>query len=246
MLRSLGEDTMERGATVDAPAVEAVGVRKTFDEETAPIRALRGADLVVNRGDFVALMGPSASGKSTLLNILAGLDTPSEGIVSIAGSKITGLDEDGLAAVRREHVGLVFQFFNLIESLTVLENAALPALAAGLRRRAAEARASELLDLLGLSGRGEHSPAVLSGGERQRLAIARALANQPTIVMADEPTGALDSDGAEEITELFRRLNADGQTLLVVTHDDQVAAAASRVVEIRDGTTAERSAAENR
>jgi len=226
----------ELGADVVA-AVEARGIHKTFDEGTAPVRALRGADLLVQRGEFVALTGRSGSGKSTLLNIVAGLDAPSEGLVTVAGETITGLDEDALAAVRRRHVGLVFQFFNLLESLTVLENVALPALTAGMRRRAAESRARELLDLLGLSERASHSPGVLSGGERQRLAIARALANEPTALLADEPTGALDSEGAQEIIELFSRLNTDGQTILLVSHDPDIASAATRIVRLRDGVT---------
>jgi putative ABC transport system ATP-binding protein len=221
----------------EQPVVDARGVHKTFDRDTAPIRALRGADLRVDPGEFVAMTGPSGSGKSTLLNIVAGLDVAEEGEITVAGERVTGLDEDGLASLRRRHIGLVFQFFNLLDSLTVMENVALPALTAGLKRRAAETRARELLDLLGLSERASHSPGVLSGGERQRLAIARALANKPTIVLADEPTGSLDSAGAHEVIELFNRLNRDGQTILLVTHDPAVAAAAGRVVQIRDGRT---------
>ena len=217
--------------------VDARGVHKTFERDTAPIRALRGADLTVAPGEFVAMTGPSGSGKSTLLNLVAGLDVPDEGEITVAGERVTGLDEDGLAAVRRRHIGLVFQFFNLLDSLTVLENVALPALTAGLKRRPAESRARELLDLLGLSDRANHAPGVLSGGERQRLAIARALANRPTLLLADEPTGSLDSDGAHEVTELFKRLNGDGQTILLVTHDPAVATVARRQVTIRDGVT---------
>ncbi|HUR76587.1 MAG TPA: ABC transporter ATP-binding protein [Acidimicrobiales bacterium] len=225
------------GMSQQQAVVAARGVYKTFDRDVAPIRALRGADLLVHAGEFVALTGPSGSGKSTLLNIVAGLDVAEEGEITVADERVTGLDEDGLAAMRRRHVGLVFQFFNLLESLTVMENVALPALTAGLKRRPAETRARELLDLLGLSGRGSHSPAALSGGERQRLAIARALANDPTLLLADEPTGSLDSDGAHEVIELFTRLNREGQTIILVTHDPAVAAAARRLVQIRDGRT---------
>jgi len=145
------------------------------------------------------------------------------------------MDEDQLARMRRRHIGIVFQFFNLLEGMTVLENVALPAMIAGLKRKPAETRARDLLDLLGLSDKAKQLPGVLSGGQRQRLAIARALANEPTLVLADEPTGALDSAGGQEILELFRRLHAEGQTILMVTHDDEVAAAADRIVRMRDG-----------
>jgi len=212
------------------------GVRKTFDGDTpAPVRALRGVDLQVARGDFVAITGPSGCGKSTLLQIVAGLDRPDEGTVVLGGRELTGLGEDGLARARRKGVGFVFQFFNLLDGMSVLENVVLAALAGGSSRRAAEARARELLDVLGLLGKERTAPSALSGGQRQRLAIARALANEPDLLLADEPTGALDSQGAGEILELFDRLNADGQTILVVTHDAVVASAAARRVAMRDG-----------
>ena len=215
--------------------VQVRGLRRTFEAEGAPIRALRGVDLAVARGEFVAVMGPSGCGKSTLLNLIAGLDTPSDGEVVIAGESLRGLNENARARMRRRHVGFVFQFFHLLGDMTALENVALPAATAGLPRREAERRALELLDLLGL---GEHArvfPATLSGGQRQRLAIARALANEPTLLLADEPTGALDSEGGREILELFRRLHAGGQSILLVTHDAQVGRAAGRVVRMRDG-----------
>ncbi|MDQ3354268.1 MAG: ABC transporter ATP-binding protein [Actinomycetota bacterium] len=188
------------------------GVRKTYEAEGAPVRALRGADLTMGRGEFVAVMGPSGCGKSTLLNLVAGLDSADDGEIVI-----------------------VFQFFNLLEGMSVLENVALPAIVAGMKRKAAETRARDLLDLLGLSEKAKAAPGVLSGGQRQRLAIARALANQPTLVLADEPTGALDSEGGQEVMELFRRLHAGGQAILLVTHDDDVAAAAERIAQMRDG-----------
>jgi putative ABC transport system ATP-binding protein len=211
------------------------GVRKTFEAELAPVRALRGVDLDLVSGEFVAIMGPSGCGKSTLLNLIAGLDTPDEGEISIAGEKITGRDEDELARMRRRHIGIVFQFFNLLEGMTVLENVVLPAVIAGTKRRAAETRARDMLDLLGLGDKTRELPGVLSGGQRQRLAIARALANEPTLLLADEPTGALDTAGGHEVLELFKRLHADGQTILMVTHNDEVASAGDRIVRMRDG-----------
>ena len=211
------------------------GVRKTFEAENAPVRALRGVDLSVQRGEFVALMGPSGCGKSTLLNLVAGLDIPDEGEITVAGEAVTGRSEDELARMRRRHIGLVFQFFNLLEGMTVLEIVTLPAVIAGRRRKMAETRARDLLDLLGISDKAGALPGVLSGGQRQRLALARALANEPTLLLADEPTGALDSEGGEEVIELLSRLHRSGQTIVLVTHDAGVAAAAGRVVRMRDG-----------
>jgi putative ABC transport system ATP-binding protein len=211
------------------------GVRKTFEADLAPVRALRGVDLNIAAGEFVAIMGPSGCGKSTLLNLIAGLDIADEGEITIADEKVTGRNEDELARMRRRHIGIVFQFFNLLEGMTVLENVVLPAVIAGTKRRAAETRARDMLDLLGLSDKARELPGVLSGGQRQRLAIARALANEPTLLLADEPTGALDSAGGLEVLELFKRLHADGQTILMVTHNDEVAAAGDRIVRMRDG-----------
>jgi putative ABC transport system ATP-binding protein len=217
-------------------AVEVKGVYRTFDADLAPVRALRGADLTVAAGEFVAVMGPSGCGKSTLLNVVAGLDVPDEGEVIVAGEPLAGRDANALARMRRQHIGIVFQFFNLLEGMSVQENVVMPALIAGTKRKAAETRARDLLDLLGLPDKAKAAPATLSGGQRQRLAIARALANRPTVLLADEPTGALDSAGGEEILELFRRLHDDsGQTILLITHDQPVADAASRLVRMRDG-----------
>jgi len=193
--------------------MEAHGLRKTYEAEAAPVRALRGVDMAMDQGEFVAIMGPSGCGKSTLLNLVAGLDVPSEGEVVVAGEPLTGMDESALARMRRRHIGIVFQFFNLLEGMSVLENVTLPAIIAGAKS----------------------APGVLSGGQRQRLAIARALANAPTLLLADEPTGALDSEGGREVLELFRRLHAGGQSILLVTHDEAVAAPATRVVRMRDG-----------
>jgi putative ABC transport system ATP-binding protein len=215
--------------------VEARGVYRTFEQDVAPVRALRGADLTIARHEFVAVMGPSGCGKSTLLNLVAGLDRADEGEVFLVGESLADKDENQLALMRRKHIGIVFQFFNLLEGMSVLENVVMPALLAGLKRRPAEARARDLLDLLGLGDKGGQAPNALSGGQRQRLAIARAMANEPTLLLADEPTGALDSEGGEEVLELFRRVHSNGQTILLVTHDQPVADAAQRIVHMRDG-----------
>jgi putative ABC transport system ATP-binding protein len=216
-------------------ALSVRGVRKTFEAELAPVRALRGVDLTVERGTFVALMGPSGCGKSTLLNLIAGLEDADEGTIEVAGESLTEATEDQRALIRRRHIGIVFQFFNLLEGMTALENVALPAIIAGRNRRAAETRARDLLDLLGIGDKSAVMPGVLSGGQRQRLAIARALANEPTLLLADEPTGALDSAGGQEVIELLSRLHGAGQTIVLVTHDAHVAAAADTVLSMRDG-----------
>ncbi len=221
--------------TDESPILFTRGLRKNFESEGAPVRALRGVDFQMKRGEFVAVMGPSGCGKSTLLNLVAGLDTPTDGEITLAGESLVGKSEDELAIMRRKHIGIVFQFFNLLESMSVLENVTLPAVIAGAPRKRAESRARDLLDLLGLADKAKEAPGVLSGGQRQRLAIARALANEPTLLLADEPTGALDSEGGNEVLELFRRLHAGGQTILLVTHDDDVAEAGDRIVRMRDG-----------
>jgi putative ABC transport system ATP-binding protein len=226
-------DTEQPETTTDAVTINAA--YRTFEQDTAPVRALRGADLTVRAGEFVAVMGPSGCGKSTMLNLVAGLDVPDEGEITIAGLSLAGMDENALAIMRRQHIGIVFQFFNLLEGMTALENVVMPAVIAGHKRKVAESRARDLLDLLGIGDKAKQAPGVLSGGQRQRLAIARALANEPTVVLADEPTGALDSEGGDEVLELFRRLHQGGQTILMVTHDQPVAAAAERIVHMKDG-----------
>jgi putative ABC transport system ATP-binding protein len=217
------------------PVLRVRNLRRTFEAELAPVRALRGVDLDIEPAELLAIMGPSGCGKSTLLNLIAGLDLADDGEITLAGELITGRSEDWLARMRRRHIGIVFQFFNLLEGMTALENVVLSAMIAGTRRRPAESRARDLLDLLGVGDKADELPAVLSGGQRQRLAIARALANQPTLLLADEPTGALDSEGGQEVRELFRRLHEDGQTIVMVTHSDEVAAGADRVLRMRDG-----------
>ena len=234
------EFVAEAGAAdkTSPPAVRLRSVRRTFTAELAPVRALRGVDLDIPTGEFTAIMGPSGCGKSTLLNIVAGLDRVDDGTVEVAGERIDGRDENWLAKFRRHHIGIVFQFFNLLDGVSAQDNIVLPAILGGMRRRQAESRARELLDLLGLGDRSQQVPAVLSGGQRQRLAIARALVNSPTLLLADEPTGALDSEGGIEVLELFRRLHDGGQTIIMVTHSQEVAAGAQRHVILRVGLLA--------
>jgi putative ABC transport system ATP-binding protein len=215
------------------------GLRKTFGEEAAPVRAVRSVDLIVEEGEFVAVTGPSGCGKSTLLHLIAGLQRPDAGGLVLAGESLVGRSEDDLARMRRRHIGIVFQFFNLLDGMTALENVLLAGLIAGMAQADAERRSRDLLDLLGLGGREGALPAVLSGGERQRVAVARALVHRPTLLLADEPTGALDSDGAAEIVELFGGLHGAGQTIVLVSHDAEVAAGAQRIVTMRDGRIGE-------
>ncbi len=222
-------------ATVVPLAVRVSGLRRSFETEAAPVRALRGVDIDVGEGEFVAVMGPSGCGKSTLLNVIAGLDKPDEGLVEVGGQRIDGRGEEWLARFRRHHVGFVFQFFSLLDGVSVLDNLVLPGILGGLRRKAAAARGHELLELLGIGAHGGRLPSALSGGERQRLAIARALVNEPDVLLADEPTGALDSEGAGEVLQLLRQLHAGGQTIVMVTHAPDVAAGADRIVRLRDG-----------
>ncbi|WP_327687088.1 ABC transporter ATP-binding protein [Streptomyces sp. NBC_00467] len=211
------------------------GLFKTYETGAASVRALRGVDFRVSVGDFVAIMGPSGCGKSTLLNLVAALDQPDEGAIAVAGSRVERLSAAQSARMRRKHIGMIFQFFELVPQMSALENVKLAALLSGASAADSERRAITLLDTLGLLGRAGDLPHTLSGGQRQRVAIARALANRPTLLLADEPTGALDSGGAREIIELLQRLHRDGQTIVLVTHDPEVAAAALRVVHMRDG-----------
>jgi putative ABC transport system ATP-binding protein len=204
--------------------------------ESAGPPALDGVDLAVSTGEAVAVKGPSGSGKSTLLNLVAGLDRPTDGQVEVAGTVLNRLSETALARFRRQHIGIVFQFFHLLDDLTARDNVLLPAQLAGTSRRAALARADELLDTLGLAARANAYPARLSGGERQRVAVARALINRPPLLLADEPTGAVDAKAGAQVAELLRDLNLGGQTVLLVTHDAALAdRCATRVVEVRDG-----------
>ncbi|MFJ5927405.1 ABC transporter ATP-binding protein [Kitasatospora sp. NPDC092948] len=217
------------------------GVRKEFGETAA----LDGVSLEIRAGEAVAVMGPSGCGKSTLLNMVAGLDRPSAGLVEVNGEDLGRLTETGLALYRRRRIGMVFQFFNLIDDLPALDNVALAAQLTGSSASQARRRALELLDELGIADRRSVYPAALSGGERQRVAVARALMNRPALLLADEPTGALDSRAGEQVMDLLIDLNQIGQTLLMVTHDRRLATrCASRLVELADGKVARESALE--
>ena len=201
--------------------------------------ALDGVSLEVTQGEAVAVMGPSGSGKSTLLNLIAGLDKPTSGTVTVAGQRVDAMSETRVARFRRRHIGMIFQFFNLLDDLTVADNVLLPAQLAGVRRSRARARAGELLDRLGIARYANTYPGRLSGGERQRVAIARALVNSPTLLLADEPTGALDTANGEAIGQLLLDLNAGGQTLILVTHGPELAARyAQRTIHFLDGQIA--------
>ena len=217
------------------PVLEARSLAKTYDTGGAKVMALRGVDLAIARGEFVAIMGPSGCGKSTLLNLLAGLDRPTAGEVRLDGERIDRLSETDLARLRRRHIGFVFQFFNLMPTLSAVENVELPLLLVGRRRRDARRSANELLRELGIGDKHAAAPVQLSGGQQQRVALARALANTPDIVLGDEPTGNLDSAASREVLGLLRGARDRGQTVLLVTHDARVAAAADRVITLRDG-----------
>jgi ABC-type lipoprotein export system ATPase subunit len=220
----------------DEPALlRAQGLSKGYGRDEGFVRAVDHVDLEVVRGETLAVMGPSGCGKSTLLHLLGGLDRPSGGELWLDGKRIDRLSERGLANLRRREIGFVFQAFHLMDELTARENVELPALLAGRSPRQARARALELLDQVGLADRESHLPSALSGGQRQRVAIARALMNEPLVVLADEPTGNLDSTATLEVLRLFDRLHASGQTLVIVTHDERVAATADRLVSMRDG-----------
>jgi putative ABC transport system ATP-binding protein len=227
--------TVQPGDRLTDPGViQLAQVTKRYSGDGQP--AVDRVDLQVGAGEAVAVMGPSGSGKSTLLNLIAGLDRPTSGTITVAGQRIDTLSETAVARFRRRRIGMIFQFFNLLDDLTVLDNVLLPAQLAGMRRARARARAGELLQALGLERHLGDYPARLSGGERQRVAIARALVNSPELLLADEPTGALDMATGEQIGQLLRKLNATGQTLVLVTHAPDLAAAyAGRTVLISDG-----------
>jgi putative ABC transport system ATP-binding protein len=222
----------------DEPVVRARGIRKDYGSGEGLVRAVDGIDLDVIRGETVAVMGPSGCGKSTLLHLLGGLDRPTAGELWLARRRIDEMSERALAHLRRSDIGFVFQAFQLMDELTVVENVELPALLVGRSPRAARRRATELLERVGLIQRTAHLPAALSGGQRQRVAIARALANDPVIVFADEPTGNLDSVATTELLRLFDALHTSGLTLVIVTHDERVAATADRLISMRDGAFA--------
>jgi putative ABC transport system ATP-binding protein len=215
--------------------IELKGIRKTYGQSEGAVSALDGIDLVIGRGDFVTIMGPSGSGKSTLLHLLGLLDTPSEGSYLLEGHPVEGLPDKELSRIRNSHYGFVFQSFNLLPELSALENVALPLRYAGLGKKEASERAAILLAQVGLGKRVHHYPSQLSGGEQQRVAVARAVANEPDVIMADEPTGNLPSATGGEIMGLLQGLNAKGVTLVVVTHDQRIGDLGRTRIKLRDG-----------
>lgn len=215
--------------------IELADVVKVYDMGAVAVRALDGITLTIDRGEYVAVMGPSGSGKSTLMNIIGCLDTPTSGTYRLANRAVNELSDDELAQIRNQEVGFVFQTFNLLPRATALENVEVPLIYAGVPRRERHRRAKELLERVGLGDRTHHQPNELSGGQRQRVAIARALVNNPSLLLADEPTGNLDSRTGAEIMELFDRLNQEGHTIVLVTHEEDIAAHARRIVRLRDG-----------
>jgi putative ABC transport system ATP-binding protein len=215
--------------------LEARGLRKVHGSGAAAVAAVRDVDVQLDHGEFLAVTGPSGCGKSTLLNLLGGLDRPSAGEIYLHGERVDGAGESRRARLRRTEVGFVFQFFNLIANLTVADNVELPALLARVPAREARRRAAELLERLGLGDTAPRVPGALSGGQQQRVAIARALVNRPSVLLADEPTGNLDSAAAREVVAVLRERSQEGQAIILVTHDMRVASAAGRVIRMRDG-----------
>ncbi len=228
-----GVSAGSRGST--GIVLAARDVRREYAVAGRPVAAVKGISLDIAAGEYVAIVGPSGCGKSTLLNLLGAIDRPSAGRITIAGRDVSGLSDAEATRFRLTQIGFVFQRFYLMPTLTASENVELPMAEAGVSRRDREARARELLGYVGLDGRAEHRPFQLSGGEQQRVAIARALANRPALLLADEPTGELDARTGAEMIDMFARLHADGTTLVVVTHDEDLAHAAKRVVHLRDG-----------
>lgn len=219
--------------------IDIQGITKTYVNGKLSVPVLHGIDLVVNKGEFVSIMGPSGSGKSTFMNILGCLDRPTTGSYRLNGNEVATLSDDELAYVRNKQIGFVFQSFNLLTKLTALENVALPMIYAGVNKKMRIERATQLLQSVGLGERMDHLPSELSGGQRQRVAIARALANNPAIIMADEPTGNLDSKSTIDVMNIFRDLHDEGRTILLVTHEPDIATYASRNVVLKDGIIVE-------
>jgi putative ABC transport system ATP-binding protein len=220
---------------MSGPVISLQNIHRVYHTGRVDVRALDGLDLTVEPGEFLAVVGPSGSGKSTLMNIVGCLDRPTEGHYLLDGTDIDELDDDGLAALRSRQIGFVFQSYNLLPRTTALDNVATPLAYQGVRRKEREARAREALERLGLGDRLTHEPAELSGGQQQRVAIARALVTEPAIILADEPTGNLDSTSGEEVMTILRELHGSGRTVLLITHDADVATFADRQVHVRDG-----------
>ena len=215
--------------------IELRGIKKIYKMGDQEVAALNGIDLDIVRGDFAALMGPSGSGKSTLMNLLGCLDRPTVGSYKLNGKEVAHLSDDDLAHTRNRDIGFVFQNFNLLSRISALENVALPLVYAGLGKKERTERAMHFLEAVGLADRAMHQPNELSGGQRQRVAIARALVNDPQIIMADEPTGNLDTKSTKEIMDIFQRLHENGRTVILVTHEPEIAICASRQILVRDG-----------
>jgi len=219
----------------DVAIIRTEGLTKHYVLGAETVRAVQGVDLVIERGEFVAIMGPSGSGKSTFMNLIGCLDTPTSGAYWLNGQPVSDLSDDQLARVRNREIGFVFQTFNLLPRATALHNVELPLIYAGVRGRERRRRAAEMLELVGLGDRMGHKPPELSGGQRQRVAVARALVNNPALLLADEPTGNLDSVTGGEVMRQFKELNENGQTILLVTHEHDIAAYARRQVHLKDG-----------
>ena len=218
-----------------APLVEITSMCKYYTSGEAEVRALDGVDLSIERGEYLAILGPSGSGKSTLMNMLGCLDTPTRGDYHLDGSDVAKLEAHQLATIRNQNIGFVFQSFNLLEYASALDNVALPLVYAGVSAKQRKQRAAALLEQVGLGDRLDHKPNQLSGGQKQRVAIARALVNDPQILLADEPTGALDSKSGAEIEALFNQLHSEGRTIIIVTHDNALAERTKRIITIKDG-----------
>jgi len=215
--------------------IDIKGITRDFVLGSEIVNVLKGIDLLINKGEYVALMGPSGSGKSTLMNILGCLDTPTGGSYILNGKDVSQMPDDELAEIRNKEIGFVFQTFNLLPRTTALDNVALPMIYAGFKKEERNARATEVLTQVGLTDRMDHKPNQLSGGQRQRVAVARALVNRPSIILADEPTGNLDSKTSIEIMNLFNDIHSKGNTVILVTHEEDIAAYAHRVIRLRDG-----------
>ena len=210
-------------------------IKKSYTVGTQEVNALRGINLSVEKGEFISIMGPSGSGKTTLMNIIGCLDTPSSGEYELNGSLVSKLEDDELARIRNKEIGFVFQSFNLLAKNSVLENVMLPLKYAGFNKSEAVKKSNEVIDKVGLTDRLAHTPAELSGGQQQRVAIARALVNKPSIIFADEPTGNLDSKTGKEVMTIFKELNASGQTIILITHEESIANQSNRIITIKDG-----------